>query len=309
MTDTRAWTVREALDWTNDYLAAKGDTSARTSGEWLLSAATGLTRLELYTHSDRPLSADERARLREGVKRRAAGEPLQYVTGEMPFRHLVVRVEPGVLIPRPETEVLVDEGLRAVAGIESPRVLDLCCGSGCVGLSIAHEAPSAEVWATDLAAAACDCARGNAERLRLGDRVHVFEGDLFAGVPDAVSGTLDLVIANPPYIPRAELATLPAEVGRFEPALALDGGVDGLDVARRIWREALEWLKPGGTIALELHEANVRVAAEEVVECWEEVRVVPDLTGRDRVLVASARGADPERADQGGAGHVKGLSR
>ncbi len=309
MTDTRVWTVREALAWTKEYLASKNDPSPRTSAEWLLSAVTGLSRIELYAHSDRPLTTEERSRLRGSVKRRAKGEPLQYVTGEMPFRHLVVRVEQGVLIPRPETEVLVEEGLKAIEHLESPVVLDLCCGSGCVALSIAQEVPTAEVWATDISPPACACTRTNAERLRLGERVRVVESDLFEGLAEGLREEFHLVIANPPYVSSEDLASLPAEVGGFEPGLALDGGADGLSVARRIWQEAVEWLRPGGAIALELHEACVRTAAAEVVEWYEEVQVVPDLTGRDRVLVASAPEAGPERADEGGAGDVQGLPR
>ncbi len=291
MIDERVWTVREALGWTEDYLKAKGDEAPRRSGEWLLSAATGLSRLELYTHSDRPLSSEERAVLREGVRRRAEGEPLQYVTGEMPFRHLVVRIDAGVLIPRPETEVLVDEALRVISGLERPLVVDLCTGSGCIALSIAQEKPSAEVWAVDISSAACACTSGNAARLRLSERVHVLEGDLFGALPRELRGHVDLVVANPPYVPSEEIASLPAEVGRFEPALALDGGPDGLEVARRIWGEALEWLKPGGAIALELDERRVRAGGQEIVEWYEEVRIVPDLAGRDRVLVALAPSA------------------
>ena len=292
MTDERVWTVREALAWTKDYLATKADSNPRLSAEWLLSAATGLTRLELYAHCDRPLSAEERSVLREGVRRRAEGEPLQYVTGEMAFRHLVVRVEPGVLIPRPETEVLVDEALRAISAIDGPLVLDLCTGSGCVALSIAQEAPTARVWAVDLSPQACVCTEANSERLRLSERVRVAEGDLFGALPEELRGRFDLVVANPPYIPSADVALLPAEVGRFEPVLALDGGEDGLAVARRIWAEARDWLRPGGTIALELDERRLRAAGEEIVEWYEEVRIVPDLAGRDRVLVASAASAD-----------------
>jgi len=289
--DERVWTVREALGWTEDYLKGKSDEAPRRSAEWLLSAATGLTRLELYTHSDRPLSSQERAVLREGVRRRAEGEPLQYITGEMPFRHLVVRVDAGVLIPRPETEVLVDESLRLIVGLDAPLVVDLCTGSGCVALSIAQEMPSAEVWAVDISSTACTCTSGNAVRLRLSERVHVLEGDLFGVLPRELRGHVDLVVANPPYVPSEEIASLPAEVGRFEPALALDGGPDGLGVARRIWGEALEWLKPGGAIALELDERRVRAGGQEIVEWYEEVRIVPDLAGRDRVLVALAPSA------------------
>ncbi|HEY5541473.1 MAG TPA: peptide chain release factor N(5)-glutamine methyltransferase, partial [Coriobacteriia bacterium] len=134
----QVWTVKAALDWTRAYLAEKGDEQPRLSAEWLLSAATGLSRVELYAYHDRPLTPEERASLREGVKRRAAGEPLQYVTGEVAFRHIVVKVRPGVLIPRPETEVLVDAGLPAVDAAIAERgealVADVCTGSGCVAL-------------------------------------------------------------------------------------------------------------------------------------------------------------------------------
>lgn len=301
MTDT-TWTVKAALDWTRDYLAEKGDTQPRLSAEWLLSAATGLTRVEVYAFHDRPLTPEERATLRESVRRRAAGEPLQYISGEMAFRHLVVKVKPGVLIPRPETEVLVDSVLPAVRSAIADRgeasVIDLCTGSGCVALSIAQECPETRVWATDVSPLAVDVTLANSLRLALADRVVVLEGDLFApldgrGVPaDAplatggLRGAVDVVVANPPYIPSAELPTLPEEVLGYEPGLALDGGADGLDVARRIWKEAREWLRPGGTMALELDTNRVRHAEAEVLQWYSDVHVVRDLTGRDRFLVA-----------------------
>jgi release factor glutamine methyltransferase len=294
VTQERIWTVRDALAWTAEYLAGKGDSAPRRSAEWLLSAATGLSRIELYAYHDRPLSDAERALLREGVKRRAAGEPLQYVTGEMPFRHIVVHVRPGVLIPRPETEVLVDQALKAIAAESQPNVVDLCTGSGCVALSIAQEMAEARVWATDVSSLACDVARENAQRLGLAERVTVCEGDLFAGVPTSLRGEIDLVVANPPYIPSADLAHLPSEVGGHEPHLALDGGPDGLRVARRIWTEARQWLKPGGAIALELDEGRVSSAGKEIVEWYSEVRVVSDLAGKPRVLVALAGANDAE---------------
>ena len=293
MTAERVWTVRDALAWTSEYLATKADASPRRSAEWLLSAATGLSRVELYAFHDRPLSEAERALLREGVKRRAAGEPLQYVTGEMPFRHLVVCVKPGVLIPRPETEVLVDEAIGAILPAvergQSPTVVDLCTGSGCVALSIAQEVPVSRVWATDVSPQACEVARQNAERLGLGERVTVVEGDLFVGLPSELRGEIDLVVANPPYVPSADLEHLPKEVGGFEPRLALDGGPDGLSIARRIWDDARGWLAPGGTIALELDEGRVSSAGKEIVEWYPEVRIARDLAGRERVLVATTR--------------------
>ncbi|MDI6901195.1 MAG: peptide chain release factor N(5)-glutamine methyltransferase [Anaerosomatales bacterium] len=290
----RVWNVKDALEWTAGFLESKGDESPRVAAEWLLSAATGLTRVELYAYHDRPLSPQERARYRELVARRAEGMPLQYVTGEMPFRHLVVHVEPGVFIPRPETEVLVDEALAAVDALAekgAPLVVDLCTGSGCVAVSIAYERERACVHATDVSAAAVEAARRNALHAGVDNRVQVVHGDLFEPLPRDRAGHVDVIVSNPPYIPSADLPDLPAEVLGFEPGAALDGGPDGLSVARRIWDEATRWLRPGGTLALELDAGRVRDAAREIGEAYTDVRVREDLTGRDRILVARKREA------------------
>jgi release factor glutamine methyltransferase len=285
----RVWTVKDALDWTVAYFEREEIDSPRRSAEWLLSAATGLSRVEVYAFHERPLTDEERTTLREGVKRRAAGEPLQYVTGEMPFRHIVVRVEPGVFIPRPETEVLVDVALELIADVDEPVVLEMCSGSGCIACAIATERPSACVVATEIAPNSAGVARGNAERLGVTDRVTVLECDLFAAVPEELRGTVDLVIANPPYIPSSDLPDLPVEVLGFEPNLALDGGPDGLDIVRRIASEAQSWLAPGGVLAMEIDETCAKGASEGVGEWYQEVRTVRDLAGRDRVVVGRKR--------------------
>jgi len=282
--------VRAALDWTRTYLAEKGDDQPRLSAEWLLSAATGLSRIELYAYHDRPLSEEERATLRAGVKRRAAGEPLQYVTGEVAFRHIIVKVSPGVLIPRPETEVLVDAGLpvidAAIARRGEALVADICTGSGCIALAIAQERPLARVAASDISPVAIGVAARNAESLGLSERVTLFEGDLLAALPEELRGTLDLVIANPPYVPSADVPELPAEVAGFEPHLALDGGPDGLAFYRRLLSDAREWLRPGGMLAVELDERRVQQAVAEGLQWYEDVRLVADLAGRDRIATA-----------------------
>ncbi|MFA5844903.1 MAG: peptide chain release factor N(5)-glutamine methyltransferase [Coriobacteriia bacterium] len=285
----RVWTVRDALEWTSGYLDEHGDPAPRRSAEWLICAATGLSRVEVYTLWDRPLSEDERATLREGVRRRAEGEPLQHVTGEMPFRHLVVRVGPGVFIPRPETETLVEAVLEAAG--PSPVVVDLCTGSGCVALALAQEA-GASVWATDIDRDAALTARENAARLGLAGRVTVLEGDLFAPLPPDLLGGVDAVVANPPYVPTADIAALPGEVARFEPARALDGGEDGLDTARRIIAEASRWLRPGGVLAMELDETRVDDAAIVMRAWYEGVQTRRDLTGRPRVVIGRATEAN-----------------
>jgi release factor glutamine methyltransferase len=294
MSAEQVWTVSAALDWTRGYLADRGDEHPRLSAEWLLSAATGLSRVELYAYHDRPLSPEERATLRDGVKRRAAGEPLQYVTGEVAFRHLVLKVRPGVLIPRPETEVLVDAVLPVLdAAIEARGeaiAVDACTGSGCVALSIAQERPGARVTATDVSPTAVEVARENTQRLALAERVEVVECDLLGGIQEGLRGRVDLLVSNPPYVPSRDLGDLPREVGGFEPHLALDGGPDGLDVFRRLLGEAREWLRPGtGILAVELDERRVKDAALEAGTWYEDVRVVGDLAGRDRIVTCRAR--------------------
>ena len=289
----RTWTVADAMSWTVDYLTRKEIESPRRSAEWLLSAATGLSRIELYAHHDRPLTPEERAAFRQGIERRAAGEPLQYVTGEMPFRHLVLQVRPGVFIPRPETEVLVDAVLEYLdrCGAGEPVVVDLCTGSGAVAVSTAYERAGARVYATEIVPEAAEIARLNAERAGVAERVTVGVGDLFAPLPPELRGHVDVVVSNPPYIPTADLADLPAEVASREPRIALDGGVDGLDTVRRIVAGAGEWLRPGGLLAMETDTTRVKDAAELMSSWYEGVVVGRDLTGRDRIVIGTRREA------------------
>ena len=287
------WTVQRVLDWTVGYLQRKGDERPRLSAEWLLCAATGLTRVEVYTNFDRPLTPDELALMHESVARRGRGEPLQYVTGEMPFRHIVMRCEKGVLIPRPETEVLVDGCLEALEGVDAPRVLEIGTGTGCIALSLATEYPGTRVIATDVSPRAVALAKRNRDALELAGVVDVVECDLASGVPDALMGTFDLLVSNPPYIPTAVLEhEVPPEVKDHEPHLALDGGPDGLDVFRRLLELAPTALRPGATMALELSEDNVEKAADEcrAQAGWKRVEVRQDLTQRPRVLLAVREG-------------------
>ena len=284
------WTVRRILNWTKDYLKKKGDEHPRLSAEWLLNNATGLTRIEIYTNFDRPLTPDELDLMRAGVRRRAAGEPLQYVTGEMPFRHIVLRCEQGVLIPRPETEILVDAALEGVDASDDdmPRVLEVGVGTGCISCSIAGERKDAIVIGTDVSSQAAALARRNVEALGLGGRMDVVECDLVSGVPAELMGSFAVFVSNPPYIPSVVVPTLPVEVQGFEPGLALDGGPDGLDVFRRLLEIAPRVLVPGGMFCVELFEDNVHAAAELVraQPGWAQVEVREDLTHRPRILVA-----------------------
>ena len=322
------WTIKRVLDWTSGYLERKGDEHPRLSAEWLLAHVTGLSRVELYVNFDRPLEPAELSAMHAAIERRAAGEPLQYVTGEMPFRHIVLRCEQGVLIPRPETEVLVDAALegvdRAAARAGRPqdaetdqdaekgqdaekspdaekdpdaappvRVLEVGTGTGCIALSIASERPGTLVTATDLSERAVALAERNRGALGLDDAVDIVLCDLAAGVDPALMGTFAVLVSNPPYIPTAVLRDeVPAEIADFEPALALDGGADGLDVYRRLLELAPRALAPDGTLAVELFEESLDEAAALAREQggWASVEVREDLTHRPRVLVAVREG-------------------
>lgn len=280
------WTVRSILEWIEGHLEHHGDEHARLSAQWLVSDVLGCSRLELYTDLERPLSQGERETLRGYVERRAKGEPLQYVTGRAPFRFMNLRVEPGVLIPRPETEVLVSEALSACPSLR--LAVDLCTGSGNVACAIATECDDAFVFATDISPAACSLAQRNADELGLGERIVVVECDLGEKFPVEHLGQVDLVVSNPPYVPTAQLSRLGREVSDFEPALALDGGQDGLDVFRRIVLFAAQALCPAGVLAIELFEESLNAAAQIAHEGgFANTRVVQDLAGRERVLVAT----------------------
>ena len=292
MPQQEPWTIKRILEWTCGYLGRRGDEHPRHSAEWLLCDATGLSRVELYVNFDRPLAPEELDRMHAGIERRAAGEPLQYVTGEMPFRHIVLRCEKGVLIPRPETEVLVDAALEGVdaaahAAGGPTRVLEIGAGTGCISLSVASERPGTRVVATDLSPVAVDLATRNREALGLADAVDIIHTDLAADVDPALMGTFSVLVSNPPYIPTAVLANeVPAEVRDNEPELALDGGADGLDVFRRILELAPRALCPGGIMALELFEGHLDKAAEltRAAGGWASVEVREDLTHRPRKL-------------------------
>lgn len=346
--ESNAWTIKRVIDWTRGDLERHGDEHPRLSAEWLLSAVTGKSRVQLYLDYDQPLEPAELAAMRAAIQRRRAGEPLQYVTGEMPFRHIVIHCERGVLIPRPETEVLVDAALEGVAAARarrpepepepepeetSPekdapdagdvpetgdgpegdpahtegapagpdpatvpdswvRVADICCGTGCIALSIAGETEASAVWAGDLSPAAVALTVRNRDALGLGDRVAVAEGDLYGALPEELMGTLDVVVSNPPYIPSAVVPTLPDEVVGFEPGLALDGGPDGLDIFRRLLEGAPAWLAPGCMLCVELFEESLDDACALVRAQggWASVEAHDDLAGRPRVLVAVREG-------------------
>ncbi len=248
MTD-EAWTPLRLITWTQGFFSRGGVDAPRLTAEILLAHALSCDRVRLYLDFDKPLGAPELAAFRELVRRRAAGEPTAWLTGRREFLGQVFRVGPEVLVPRPETELVVE---AAVARLPpGGALLDLCTGSGCIAISAALARPDVRVVATEVSPEALRVARENA--VALGARVELLEGDLFGPIPDGER--FDVVVSNPPYVPSGEIAGLSREVRR-EPRLALDGGADGLDILRRIVSGAPSWLRPDGSLVVEMHETH-----------------------------------------------------
>ena len=284
-TDTKRWTVVELIGWTAEYLGGKNVHNARLNAELLLAGVLGLKRLDLYLQFDRPLRPEELAEFKERLRRRAKREPLQYIDGTAAFRDLVLRVDPRVLIPRPETEVLVQEVLDWARPRNDLVAVDVGTGSGAIALALATEGPFSRIVATDAQADALDAARENHAHAAPDAPVEFRLGDLLAPVRGEA---FDVVVSNPPYVGSEEAASLDPEVRDWEPATALFAGVGGLDVIRRLVPQAAEALKPGGLLALEIGAAQgaaVRGIIEET-NAFGAPRVRPDLAGRDRFVLA-----------------------
>ncbi len=249
-TEREPWTIESLLKWATDDFRTKGLDSPRLDAEVLLGWALGKTRIELIMESKRELETTELAKFRDAVKRRRAREPVAYVRGHREFFGRSFRVDKRVLVPRPDTEALVEVVLERTQHLSMcMRALDLCTGSGCIGVTLARERPTSQVMATDLSAGAVALARENAQRLGAYN-IAFYEGDLFAAVPKGAR--FDVIASNPPYIPTAEIPKLEADIREFEPRLALDGGVDGLALARRIADQASAYLEVGGLLAMEI---------------------------------------------------------
>ncbi len=277
------WTVARVLRWAVADLGARGSASPRLDAELLLASVLGCDRIRLILEADRPLAPAELEHYRGLHKRRRRGEPVAYLRGEREFYGRPFHVDARVLVPRPETEHLVEVALARTRHLSlSARVLDLCTGSGCVAITLAKERPTTAVIAADVSPGALEVARLNA--LRLGAMIGLVRSELFSAL-GAYAGKLDLVTANPPYIPDAAYAGLPPDIRDFEPRLALASGADGLDVTRRIVAESPAMLAPGGILAIEIDDS----AAEAVTALFAaagfcDVVVTRDYAGRDRVV-------------------------
>ncbi len=274
MTARQAWLFSKARLEKAGFAASQAEAEARQLLGWLVGGGAGLWR-----NLEAELSDEQLRRLEDALRRRAGGEPLQMIIGSAVFYGLELAVRPGVLVPRPETELLVELALKLLADLASPRVLDVGSGSGAIALAIKHQRPDATVYATDVSGDAVRLTRENARRLGL--ELTVLQAGLTGGLSD-----LDLIVANPPYLPAADAASAPPELAWEKPG-ALYAGADGLAVALPLIEEAARALAPGGRLALELDPRNVTTAAARARQLgFVETAIHPDLSGRLRYLTA-----------------------
>lgn len=278
--------IRGLIDRTTRTFAQEGLPTPRLDAEVLLAACLQTDRSEFYIHPEREVPPDRRRRFARWVGRRRRGQPVAYITGEKEFWSLSMAVGPQVLVPRPETEILVEEVLRLAASLPAdPRILEVGVGSGAVSIALATELPRARIAATDISPDALVLARVNARRHGVDSRIALMAGDLF----EPVRGPFDLVVSNPPYIPEGAYDGLPVEV-RCEPRLALLAGPDGTDVHRRLIADGGRYLKAGGWLCLEMGEGQGgRLTAALEKAGYTDIVRRKDYGGRERVIRARWR--------------------
>jgi len=284
------WTVLQCLEWTTNYLQEKGVENPRLDSEWMLSDLFQFSRVHLYLQFDRPMEPIELKNFRQRVQRRAKREPLQYILGHQIFHDVEVEVGPGVFIPRPETEVLVEEALKMIPanGNKNYSVLEIGTGSANIPLALVKARPHVFVDTIECSIDAFERAQKNINNHLMADQIQLWHGDCFArsDLSDFNPQTHDMIISNPPYIAQKDINTLAPEVSQYEPRMALNGGEDGLDIIRKILKKAPQYLKIGGVLLLEIGEDQ----QEEIhklstaQECWKKVRFVSDLNHKPRVF-------------------------
>jgi release factor glutamine methyltransferase len=286
--DKDRWTIGRVLSWTKQYFADKGVEQARLDAEVLLSHVLGMDRLHLYVRFDQPLLPEELAAFRAMVLRRAAREPVAYILGCKEFMGLEFFVSPDVLVPRPDTELLVEACETRLQEMLEASILEIGPGSGAVVISLLKRQPQWQAAAVELSPQAAAIVRKNAKRHEVETRLQLYEGDLFAPV---AGRQFDAVVSNPPYIPEADLEGLQPEVHR-EPRMALAGGVDGLDFYRRLVQEGGGYVRPGGWLLLEVGIGQAKEVAQLGMRSgWQVDAILPDYAGIERVVALRKQGS------------------
>jgi len=281
--------VLDLLNRSASYLAARGSSSPRLDAEVLLADILGCSRIQLYVGFDRGLDERTVDLYRQAIMRRGRREPVAYITGRKEFMGRQLHVSRDVLVPRPETELMAEAAVEAAGGLERPLAAELCCGAGAAGIHFAISVPGAHIVFTDISECALEVASRNVSEYGLSDRTELFSGDLFDALPEGFRGKFDVIMANPPYIASSEIDGLEPEVARHEPRLALDGGPDGLQFYRRICTEAPVWIKPQGSLVMEIGSSQSGPVSSMLHEAgFKQVRIRKDLAGLDRVVLATA---------------------
>lgn len=282
---TAVRTIQEELAQAMAILRRAQVDTSQLDAEVLMAHALGVPRVHVISYPGQRLRHDVAHRFEEMIARRAKREPLAYITDEKEFWGLSFDVTPAALIPRPETETLVEAALSSLKGRANPLVADIGAGSGCVAIAIVIELPDAVVYATEVSSDAAALARRNALKHQVEIRVAVLEGDLFGPISEDLRGKLDAVVSNPPYIPSAEMDFLQPEIANYEPRGALDGGPDGMEYHRRILTAARDWLRPGGLVHLEVGVGQAeKVTAYAREQGYAQLRITSDLAGIGRVV-------------------------
>ena len=278
------WTIGRILKWTEQYFKEKGIESPRLDAEVLLSHILGRERIYLYVHFDEPLEPAELARYREAIKQRVQRVPIAYIIGEKEFMGLTFKVTEDTLVPRPDTEILVQAAIeRLRARGDAPRFADIGTGSGAICLSVLHFLPKAQADTVDISPAARAIAEENAAALEVADRVTFHTGDLLAPL---AGQCYDAILSNPPYIPDGDIAALAPEVRLKEPHTALAGGKDGLDFYRHLMADAPALLKDGGFLAVEVGIHQAAPVAALAVPSFSRTEILKDYAGIERVVIA-----------------------
>jgi len=289
------WTIQELLNWIAEYLTQKNVDAPRLSAELLLSTVLGLKRIELYTQYNRPVAQEQLDQLRGLVKRAGQHEPVAYLVGKTEFYSIEFEVTPDCLIPRPETELLVQRAIEFLRKRTGPQhVCDLCTGCGVIAVAVAKNVPDARVIATDISEPALSVSARNVEKYQLQERIELRHGDLFEPLVPQLD-LFDVLVCNPPYVSAAQYEALEKNVRDYEPRLALYAGADGLDLYRRIIEKVDQFLKPDGILLLEIgyRQGDAVRALLEGTGAFAEIRVEKDLQRNDRVVIAQRTAAAP----------------